>query len=157
MDDLIGSGTNILQGLRDQRVTLKVGASFFTKKTPHFSVFMMTRLSKINTWVCFSTLLWAENAGKGPNSILTKPEIFTFYHLTGTIFKLFLWLDGLAVFTCMVVSIWSAECYVLFPYGCFLFVCLGVFCSSEEWEVMASSQIDNWFRWTWLRAITKLV
>uniref|UniRef100_A0A8C9EJZ3 Golgi SNAP receptor complex member 2 n=1 Tax=Pavo cristatus TaxID=9049 RepID=A0A8C9EJZ3_PAVCR len=25
MDDLIGSGTNILQGLRDQRVTLKVG------------------------------------------------------------------------------------------------------------------------------------
>lgn len=25
MDDLIGSGTSILQGLRDQRVTLKVG------------------------------------------------------------------------------------------------------------------------------------
>lgn len=38
MDDLIGSGTNILQGLRDQRVTLKVGASFFTKKTPHFCI-----------------------------------------------------------------------------------------------------------------------
>lgn len=37
MDELIGSGTNILQGLRDQRVTLKVGASFFTRKTPHFS------------------------------------------------------------------------------------------------------------------------
>lgn len=48
MDDLIGSGTNILQGLRDQRVTLKVGASRFTKKTPRFSAFMMTRISKLN-------------------------------------------------------------------------------------------------------------
>lgn len=36
MDDLIGSGTNILQGLRDQRVTLKVGASFFYQKDPTF-------------------------------------------------------------------------------------------------------------------------
>ncbi|KAM4756854.1 Golgi SNAP receptor complex member 2 isoform 1-T1 [Cyanocitta cristata] len=51
MDELIGSGTNILQGLRDQRVTLKVGASFFTRKTPRFSVFMLIRLSKINMCV----------------------------------------------------------------------------------------------------------
>lgn len=51
MDELIGSGTNILAGLRDQRVTLKVGASFFTTKTPHFSVFMLIRLSKINIFV----------------------------------------------------------------------------------------------------------
>ncbi|KAL9823795.1 Golgi SNAP receptor complex member 2 isoform 1-T1 [Geothlypis trichas] len=51
MDELIGSGTNILAGLRDQRVTLKVGASFFTTKTPHFSVFMLIRLSKINVCV----------------------------------------------------------------------------------------------------------
>uniref|UniRef100_A0A8C5IZM2 Uncharacterized protein n=1 Tax=Junco hyemalis TaxID=40217 RepID=A0A8C5IZM2_JUNHY len=43
MDELIGSGTNILAGLRDQRVTLKVGASFFPTKTPHFSVFMLIR------------------------------------------------------------------------------------------------------------------
>lgn len=51
MDELIGSGTSILAGLRDQRVTLKVGASFFTRKSPHFSVFMLIRLSKINICV----------------------------------------------------------------------------------------------------------
>lgn len=67
MDDLIGSGTNILQGLRDQRVTLKVGASCFTKKTPHFSVFMMTYVKQIHDFLplhCFKLRVL-----EGPNSI----------------------------------------------------------------------------------------
>jgi len=74
MDDLIGSGTNILQGLRDQRVTLKVGASFFTRKTPRFSVFIMTRLSEIMSLFPYTASSW--ECREGP-----KPEVFAFYHL----------------------------------------------------------------------------
>lgn len=77
MDDLIGSGTNILQGLRDQRVTLKVGASFFTRKTPRFSVFMLIRLSKIS--ICVVSVHCSElRMLERPKIHLNKPKSLHF-------------------------------------------------------------------------------
>lgn len=103
MDELIGSGTHILQGLRDQRVTLKVGASFLTPETPRFLVFLM----------------------KGPNYFNWTQNLYVLSSWR-SVFKLFLWLDDSALFTC------TRSCYVecwMFssvPDGC-LFLCFSGF------------------------------
>lgn len=83
MDELIGSGTHILQGLRDQRVTLKVGASFLTPETPRFLVFLM----------------------KGPNYFNWTQNLYVLSSWR-SVFKLFLWLDDSALFTC------TRSCYL---------------------------------------------
>lgn len=108
MDELIGSGTNILQGLRDQRVTLKVGASFFTRKTPHFSVVMLIRLSTIN--ICVVSLHCSELR------MLERPKLHL-NNLKSLHFTILLVIHLRSLGAgCLHLrdSIWSAEFYVCF-------------------------------------------